>query len=82
MNNKLNIKFPKKTIPLNLSLEEFEKVEKLSEEKGVSKPGMIRSALRFYLSLQAEVNKGDGWRLETRIVDKDGNEVRKLKYIE
>jgi hypothetical protein len=67
---------------LNLSPQEMELVEEESARLGTTKTGFIRSALRQYQGLLKRVNEGDGYRLETRIVDKDGNEVSKIMYIE
>ncbi len=76
------IKFPKKTMTLNLSPQEMELVEDEATRLGTTKTGFIRSALRHYQGLLRRVNEGDGWRLETRIVDKDGNEISKVMYID
>ena len=75
-------KFPKKTMTLNLSPREMMTVENLAISKGTTKTGLVRAAIRFYQSMQEDINKGDGWRLESRIVDKDGMEISKIKYID
>lgn len=48
----------KKTMTLNLTEQEMEIVEKLSTDKGLSKTGLIRQALRLYQHIDARLEDG------------------------
>lgn len=70
-----------KSISVNLTHAELEGLTRLARSHRVSKNEIIRRALGWYQDMQKDVNMGD-WRLETRIVDKEGKEVKKIRYLE
>lgn len=48
----------KKTMTLNLTEQEMEIVERLAKDKGISKTGLIRQALRLYQHIDARLENG------------------------
>jgi hypothetical protein len=44
---------------LNLSAQEMAVLERLASEKGVSKTGLVRQALRLYQSVTERLDQGD-----------------------
>tara|TARA_E500000318_G_scaffold111388_1_gene129808 strand:- start:3810 stop:4007 length:198 start_codon:yes stop_codon:yes gene_type:complete len=44
---------------LNLSSQEMDLVERLADEKGLSKTALVRQALRLYQSISARLDKGE-----------------------
>ena len=70
-----------KSITLNLNESEMLRLIQLAKTEATTKTAILRRALNWYNDMQKTANQGD-WRLETRIVDKDGNEVKKVGYIE
>jgi len=48
----------KKTMTLNLTEQEMELVDKLAKDKGISKTGLIRQALRLYQHIDARLENG------------------------
>ena len=69
------------TLTVNLTVAEMESLQRLATDHRVSKNQIMRRALGWYHDMQKEVNMGD-WRLETRIVDRNGDEVKTISYIE
>ena len=51
--------FEKRTMTLNLSVQEMEVVERLAEEKGLSKTALLRQALRLYQSISKRLDDGE-----------------------
>tara|TARA_R110000824_G_scaffold167353_4_gene344308 strand:+ start:511 stop:726 length:216 start_codon:yes stop_codon:yes gene_type:complete len=49
----------KRTMTLNLSAQEMQIVEKLADEKGLSKTALVRQALRLYQSISDRLEQGD-----------------------
>ena len=49
----------KRTMTLNLSTQEMDAVEKLAEEKGLSKTALLRQALRLYQSICLRLENGE-----------------------
>ncbi len=49
----------KRTMTLNLSAQEMAVLERLASEKGVSKTGLVRQALRLYQSVTERLDRGD-----------------------
>lgn len=49
----------KRTMTLNLSSQEMDLVERLADEKGLSKTALVRQALRLYQSISARLDKGE-----------------------
>ena len=66
---------------LYLTVIEVNRLDILAKQQHVSTNMVISRALNWYYDMQKEVNTGD-WRLETRIVDRNGDEVKKMSYIE
>lgn len=48
----------RKTMTLNLSVNEMEALERLCEEKSISKTALIRQALRLYQSVHSQLGQG------------------------
>lgn len=61
-----------KTMTLNISEEEMNAIEKLANDKGITKTALIRQALRLYQTFENRLD--DGWK--TIVVDTDGNEIQ------
>ncbi|MBX9803335.1 MAG: ribbon-helix-helix protein, CopG family [Caulobacteraceae bacterium] len=51
--------FEKRTMTLNLSAQEMAVVERLAEEKGLSKTALLRQALRLYQSISKRLDDGE-----------------------
>ena len=49
----------KRTMTLNLSAQEMDAVEKLADEKGLSKTALLRQALRLYQSISNRLDRGE-----------------------
>lgn len=49
----------KKTMTLNLSGHEMDVLDRLAEEKGLSKTALVRQALRLYQSVTDRLEKGE-----------------------
>lgn len=49
----------KRTMTLNLSAQEMDVVEKLADEKGLSKTALLRQALRLYQSISDRLDRGE-----------------------
>jgi Ribbon-helix-helix protein, copG family. len=49
----------KRTMTLNLSANEMAVVEKMADEKGLSKTALVRQALRLYQSISERIERGD-----------------------
>ena len=49
----------KRTMTLNLSAQEMDAVEKLADEKGLSKTALLRQALRVYQSISNRLDRGE-----------------------
>ncbi|WP_370154135.1 ribbon-helix-helix protein, CopG family [Ferrovibrio sp.] len=49
----------KKTMTLNLSAQEMEVVDRLAEDKGLSKTALLRQALRLYQSICLRLENGE-----------------------
>ncbi len=49
----------KRTMTLNLSAQEMAVLERLASEKGLSKTGLVRQALRLYQSVTERLDRGD-----------------------
>jgi hypothetical protein len=49
----------RKTLTLNLTESEMETLEKLAEDKGLSKSALLRQALRLYQSVEHRMQHGD-----------------------
>lgn len=49
----------KRTMTLNLSAMEMDVVEKLADEKGLSKTALVRQALRLYQSISDRLARGE-----------------------
>ena len=49
----------KKTMTLNLTEKEMQVIEKLAEEKDLSKTALIRQAIRMYQIIEARLAKGE-----------------------
>lgn len=49
----------KRTMTLNLSAQEMDAVEKLADEKGLSKTALLRQALRLYQSISDRLDRGE-----------------------
>ncbi len=54
-----NLMSDKRTMTLNLSSQEMDLVERLADEKGLSKTALVRQALRLYQSISARLDKGE-----------------------
>ncbi|WP_416355822.1 CopG family transcriptional regulator [Aureimonas phyllosphaerae] len=48
-----------KTMTLNLSVQEMEALERLAQERGMTKTGLVRQALRLYASVTDRLGKGE-----------------------
>jgi len=49
----------KRTMTLNLSANEMAVVEKLADDKGLSKTALVRQALRLYQSISDRIERGE-----------------------
>ena len=49
----------KKTMTLNLTEKEMQVIEKLAEEKDLSKTALVRQAIRMYQIIEARLAKGE-----------------------
>ncbi len=49
----------KRTMTLNLSEREMDIIEKLADEKGLSKTALLRQALRLYQSISDRLENGE-----------------------
>lgn len=49
----------KRTMTLNLSAQEMDVVEKMAEDKGLSKTALVRQALRLYQSISERLERGE-----------------------
>ena len=49
----------KKTMTLNLTDKEMQVIEKLAQEKDLSKTALIRQAIRMYQLIEARISNGD-----------------------
>lgn len=49
----------KRTMTLNLSAQEMEVVERMAEEKGLSKTALVRQALRLFQSVTERIDNGE-----------------------
>lgn len=49
----------KRTMTLNLSAQEMGIVEKLADDKGLSKTALVRQALRLYQSISDRLERGE-----------------------
>lgn len=49
----------KKTMTLNLTPAEMDVIEKLCDEKGLSKTALVRQSLRLYKSVDERLSRGD-----------------------
>jgi hypothetical protein len=49
----------KRTMTLNLSAHEMDVVERLADEKGLSKTALVRQALRLYQSISTRLDNGE-----------------------
>src|SRR5260370_24793537 len=49
----------KRTMTLNLSAHEMDVVERLADEKGLSKTALVRQALRLYQSISTPLDDGE-----------------------
>ena len=49
----------KRTMTLNLSPHEMDVVERLADEKGLSKTALMRQALRLYQSISMRLDNGE-----------------------
>lgn len=49
----------KKTMTLNLSVDEMAELERMAAEKGLSKTILVRQAVRLYQSINERLDKGD-----------------------
>lgn len=49
----------KRTMTLNLSVHEMEIVEKLADDKGLSKTALVRQALRLYQTVTERLDRGE-----------------------
>ena len=49
----------KRTMTLNLSAHEMDVVERLADEKGLSKTALVRQALRLYQSISTRLENGE-----------------------
>jgi len=49
----------KRTMTLNLNANEMAVVEKLADEKGLSKTALVRQALRLYQSISDRIERGE-----------------------
>ena len=49
----------KKTMTLNLTEKEMLVIEKLAQEKDLSKTALIRQAIRMYQIIEARISNGD-----------------------
>lgn len=49
----------KRTMTLNLSAQEMEVVDRLSDDKGLSKTALLRQALRMYQSICERLERGE-----------------------
>jgi|UniRef100_B0T6Q9 hypothetical protein len=49
----------KRTMTLNLSAHEMDVVERLADEKGLSKTALVRQALRLYQSITTRLDNGE-----------------------
>lgn len=58
----------KKTMTINLSAEEMKALEKMAEDKGLSKTSLVRQSLRLYQSITERLERGD--KLFVEDVDK------------
>jgi predicted transcriptional regulator len=49
----------KRTMTLNLSPQEMDAVDRLADEKGLSKTALVRQALRLYQSITDRIDRGE-----------------------
>lgn len=49
----------KRTMTLNMSSEEMAILDRLAEEKGLSKTALVRQALRLYQSVTERLDRGE-----------------------
>lgn len=49
----------KRTMTLNLSAQEMDVIERMAEEKGLSKTALLRQALRLYQSISMRLDNGE-----------------------
>ena len=49
----------KRTMTLNMSSEEMAVLDRLAEEKGLSKTALVRQALRLYQSVTERLDRGE-----------------------
>ncbi|WP_108398324.1 ribbon-helix-helix protein, CopG family [Devosia submarina] len=49
----------KRTMTLNLSTQEMDLVDRLADEKGLSKTALVRQALRLYQSITDRIDRGE-----------------------
>ncbi|QWW71170.1 ribbon-helix-helix protein, CopG family [Rhizobium sp. WYJ-E13] len=49
----------KRTMTLNLSSQEMDLVDRLADEKGLSKTALVRQALRLYQSITDRIDRGE-----------------------
>ncbi|MER9919331.1 MULTISPECIES: ribbon-helix-helix protein, CopG family [unclassified Mesorhizobium] len=49
----------KRTMTLNLSSQEMDLVDRLADEKGLSKTALVRQALRLYQSITDRIERGE-----------------------
>jgi hypothetical protein len=50
---------PKRTMTLNLTEKEMQVIEKLAQEKDLSKTALIRQAIRMYQIIEARIANGE-----------------------
>lgn len=55
----------KRTMTLNLTDSEMAALERLCEEKGLSKTALVRQALRLYYSMDERLSRGEKVFLES-----------------
>jgi len=65
----------KRTMTLNLGAEEMAVLERIASEKGLSKTGLVRQALRLYQSVNERLDRGDKLFLE------DANKTEKAELL-
>ena len=69
---------PKVRMIIRMSEEDKRKTIAFAEQEQLSVDALVKQALGFYQSVKSQVHDNEGWRLEVRLVDEDGNEVSKI----
>lgn len=75
----MDINFPPKVrMIIRMSEEDKLKTIAFAEQENLTVDALVKQALGFYQSIRSQVHDNEGWRLEVKLVDEEGNEVSKI----